>query len=129
MDKKCDRLYPSAPLEIIDLEQRLQKKLNDVNIFINQINNITEMITYFKDKDNKSKKRKNENHRTLNTSLETVDTNIIIGVTSSSITLSITGIGLIVLTTSAGIGFTLSLGKKVLHKMILNKYNKFKKQI
>ena len=26
MDQKTDRLYPSAPLESIDLEQRLQKK-------------------------------------------------------------------------------------------------------
>ena len=32
MDQKCDKLYPSAPLEIFDLEQRLEKKLNDFNI-------------------------------------------------------------------------------------------------
>ena len=56
MDQKCDRLYPSAPLENIDLEQRLEKKLNDVNSFIIRINNIKEMITYFKDKNNKSKR-------------------------------------------------------------------------
>ena len=40
MHRKCDRLYPSAPLEIIDLEQRLEKKINDVNSFNNHINNI-----------------------------------------------------------------------------------------
>ena len=56
MEQKCDRLYPSAPLENIDLEQRLEKKLNDVNGFNNHINNSKEMITYFKDKNNKSKK-------------------------------------------------------------------------
>ena len=57
MDQKCDRLYPSIPLENknIDLEQRLEKKINDVNSFNNHINNIKEMITYFKDKNNKSK--------------------------------------------------------------------------
>ena len=68
MDQKCDRLYPSAPLENIDLEQRLEKKLNDVNNFNNHINNIKEMITYFKDKNNKSKKKyiklKNDNYNT-----------------------------------------------------------------
>ena len=53
MDQKCDRLYSSAPLEIIDLEHRLEKKKNDVNSFINHINNIKEKITYFKDKNNK----------------------------------------------------------------------------
>ena len=50
MEQKCDRLYPSAPLENIDLEQRLEKKINDVNSFNNSINNIKEMITYFKKK-------------------------------------------------------------------------------
>ena len=39
MDQKTDRLYPSAPLEIIDSEQRLEKK-NDVNSFTNSVNNI-----------------------------------------------------------------------------------------
>ena len=54
MDQKCDRIYPSAPLENNDLEQRLEKKLNDVNSFNNHISNIKEMITYFRDKNNKS---------------------------------------------------------------------------
>ena len=60
MEQKCDRLYPSAPFENknIDSEQRLEKKLNDVSSFNNHINNIKEIITYFKDKNNKSKKTK-----------------------------------------------------------------------
>ena len=45
-----------------------------------------------------------------------------------SITLSITGIGLIILPISASIACTLSLGNKILHKLIINKYNKYKKQ-
>ena len=58
MEQKCDKLYPSAPLlGNIDLEKRLEKKINDVNSFNNHINNIKEMITYFKDKNNKSKKK------------------------------------------------------------------------
>ena len=73
MDQKSDRLYPSAPLEKnIDLEERLEQKLNDVNSFNNSINNIKEMITYFKDKNNKSKKRY-RNFETLNTILESVN--------------------------------------------------------
>ena len=127
MDQKCDRLYPSAPLENIGLEQRLEKKINDVNSFNNHINNIKEMITYFKDKNNKSKKRY-KNYKTLNTILESVDSIVIIGATATSITLSVTGIGLIVLPISAAIACTLSLGNKVLHKLIINKYNKYKKQ-
>ena len=128
MEHKCDKLYPSAPLlENIDLEKRLEKKINDVNSFNNHINNIKEMISYFKDKNNKSKK-KYKNYKTLNTLLESIDSIVINAATSTSITLSITGIGLIVLPISASIACTLSLGNKILHKLIINKYNKFKKQ-
>ena len=127
MDQKTDKLYPSAPLlENIDLEKRLEKKINDVNSFNNHVNNIKEMITYFKDKNSKSKKRY-KNYKTLNTILESVDSIVIIAATSTSITLSVTGIGLIVLPISAGLACGLSLGNKVLHKLILNKYNKYKK--
>ena len=127
MEAKTERLYPSAPLENIDLEQRLEKKTNDVNSFNNHINNIKEMITYFKDKNNKSKKRY-KNYKTLNKILESVDSIVIIAATSISITLSITGVGLIILPISAAVACTLSLGNKILHKIIINKYNKYKKQ-
>ena len=87
MDQKCDKLYPSAPLENRndDLEQRLEKKIIDVISFNNHINNIKEMITFFKDKNNKFKKRY-KNYKTLNTVLESVDSIVIITATSTSIT-------------------------------------------
>ena len=128
METKTERLYPSAPLiENIDLEKRLEKKINDVNSFKNHVNNIKEMITYFKDKNHKSKK-KYKKYKTLNTILESVDSIVIIAATSTSITLSGTGVGLIILPISGGTGCGLSLGNKVLHKLIINKYNKYKKQ-
>ena len=127
MEQKTDSLYPSAPMEKTDLEQRLEKKINDVNSFNNHINNIMEMITYFKDKNNESKKRY-KNYKTINTILESIESVFIIGATSTSITLSITGVGLIFSPISAAIACTLSLGKKVLHKLIRNKNNKYKKQ-
>ena len=69
MEQKCDLSYPTAPLlENIDLEKRFEKKINDVNSFINHISNIKEMITYFKDKNNKSKK-KYKNYETLKHSI------------------------------------------------------------
>ena len=85
------------------------------------------MIAYFKNKNHKSKKRY-KNYKTLNTILESVDSIVIIAATSTSITLSVVGIGLVILPISAGIACTLSLGNKILHKLILNKYNKYKKQ-
>ena len=121
MEQKCDKLYPSAPLlENIDLEKRLEKKINDVNSFNNHVSNIKGMISYFKDKNRKSKKTYKK-YKTLNTILELIDSIVIIGATSTSITLSVTGVGLIILPISAGIACTLSLGNKVLHKSIRNK--------
>ena len=58
MEQKTDRLYLSARLENNDLEQRLERKINDVNRFHNHINNIKKMSTYSKDEDHKSKKNK-----------------------------------------------------------------------
>ena len=124
MDQKCDRLYSSAPLENIDLEQRL-KKLNDVSSFNNHINNIKEMITYFKDKNNESKK-KHKKYRTITTILKSFDTFVIIATTSSSITLSLTGIGLIVIPLSTATACGLSIGNKVLYAIIINKYKNIK---
>ena len=125
MEAKTDRLYPSAPLEKnIDLEQRLEKKLNDVNSFNNHMNNIKEMITYFKDKNNKSNKK----YKTITTILKSFDTFVIIATTSSSINLSLRGTGLIVIPISTASACALSIDKKVLYEVIINKYNKNKKQ-
>ena len=126
MEQKTGSLYPSAPLDNNDLEQRLEKKLNDVNSFDNLINIFKEMITYFKDNNHKSKK-KSKNYKSLITILESVDSIVIIAATLTSQTLSITGVGLIILPISGRIACILSLGNKVLHKIILNKYNKYKK--
>ena len=128
MEAKTDKLYPTAPLlENIDLEKRLEKKKNDVNSFNNHVNNVKEMITYFEDKNHKSKK-KYKNYKTLNTVLESVDSIVIIGATSTSITLWVTGVCLIILPISAGIACALPLSNKVMHKLIINKYNKYRKQ-
>ena len=85
------------------------------------------MITYFKDKNHKSKK-KHEVYKNLNTLLESKDTIVFIGTTSTSITLSITKFGLIILPVSVAIACALLLCNKVLHKLIVNTYNKYKKQ-
>ena len=98
-----------------------------LTVLINHVNNIKELISYFKDSNHKSKKRY-KNYKTLNTVLESVDSIVIIAATSASLTLSITGIGLIILPISASIACALSLGIKVMHKLIINKYNKYKKQ-
>ena len=86
------------------------------------------MITYFKDKKHKSDK-KNEKDKTLSTLLKSLNTFAIIATTSNSITMSLTGIGLkaIPITTATTCG--LSIGNKVIYEIVMQKYNKYKKQI
>ena len=83
------------------------------------------MISYFKDKHNKSKK--NYRKKTLTTIIKSFDTFVIIATTTSSITLSLTGIGLIVIPKSTAAACGLSIGNKVVYETIMNKYNKYKK--
>ena len=102
MEQKTDRFYPSAPFENKnnDLEQRLEKKLKDVNSFKNSITNIKEMIIYFKDKHHKSK-IKYKKYKTFFTMLKSFDKIVNIATTTRSITLSGTGFGLIAIPISA----------------------------
>ena len=127
MDQKAARLYPSASSEKDDLEQRLEKKLNGVNCSSSHINNIKEMITYFKDKNNKSIE-KYKKDKTITTILKSFDTFAIIATTSSSVTLSFTGIGLMAIPTSTSVACGLTISNKVIYEIIINKYNNNKKQ-
>ena len=126
MDQKTDRLCPTAPFEKFDLEQRLEKKINDVNSFNNHINKNKELVTYFKDKNNKSK-RKYKKYRTLTVILKSFDTIVIIATKSTSITLSVTGIGLIAKPISTATACGLSITNKVLYEIVRQKDNKYKK--
>ena len=84
------------------------------------------MIIYFKDKNNKSKK-KYRKYETLTTILKSFDTFVVIATTSSSIILSLTGIGLIPIPISAATACGLSIGDEVVYERIINKYSKYKK--
>ena len=84
------------------------------------------MITYFKDKNQKSKK-KYENYIMLTRILKSFDTFVIFATTSSSITLSLTGIGLIVIPKSTVIACGLTINKKAIYEIVMRKYNRSKK--
>ena len=84
------------------------------------------MITYFKDKNNESK-NKYKKYKTLTTILKSFDTIVNNATTSSSISLSLTGFGLIVIPISSSFACGLSITNKVLNEIVLQKYNKHKK--
>ena len=117
MEQKSDRLYPSAPFRNIDLEQRL-RKIIDVNSLNIPINRIKVRNTFFKEKNKKSKKN-NKNYKTLTKKLKTIDTIVIIAKTSSSIMLSLTGIGLLGMPISTATACGLSVGNEVLCDIVV----------
>ena len=127
MEAKTDRLYPSAPLQQDDLEQRIEKKLKDVNSFNNHVNNIKEIFTYFKDKNNKYKKRYKK-YKNMTTILKLFDTFVNIATTSSSVSFSLTGVSLIAKPISTATACGLSISNKVIYEIIINNNNKHKKQ-
>ena len=103
----------------------MEKKVNHLNSFNNSINNKKEKITYFKGKNHESKKKLKKK---LTTILKPIDTFVNIATTSSSFTLSLTGIGLRATVISSSIACGLTIGSKVIYGIILQKYNKYKKQ-
>ena len=84
------------------------------------------MITYFKNKNDKSKK-KYKKYKTLTATIKSFDTFVIIATTSSFNTLSLTGIGLIAIPISTATACGLSIGNKVLFERVINKNNKYKR--
>ena len=85
-------LQPSAP----DLELIInKKKIKDMNSFNNSINNIMLMMKFYEQQYAKYKKKYNH-FNLLNNLIQGVDGVIIISCTSTSITFSIIGVGIIV---------------------------------
>ena len=107
-----------------DLEQTLEKKLNDLNIFVNSIFTLKKMITCFKDENHKSRK-KYKKLKMLSTILKSFDTIVIIATTSCSSTLSVTGFGLIAIPISASTPCGLEIGNKVIYEIFMQKYSKY----
>ena len=60
--------------------------------------------------------------------MKSFDTFAIFATTSSSITLSLTRLGLIVIPISIASACVFSIGNRVTYEIILQKYNKYKKQ-
>ena len=107
------RLYPSAPLENFDKKQNLEKKLNDVSSFNNSVNNLKEMNTYFEDENDKWERNFKKN-KMLPTVLKPLDTFVNFTRTSSSITLSLKGVGLKIILKSTGKACRLTIINKII---------------
>ena len=85
------------------INKRLQSELQKVNSFNNSIQKISLMMKYYELEENKNKKKYTK-YKLINNLINSTDGLIMIGTTSSSVTLSINGVGIIVVPITAGVG-------------------------
>ena len=85
------------------LQSALQSELQKVNSFNNSIQNISLMMKYF-EMEEKKYKQKYTKYKLINNLINSLDGIIVIGTTSTSISLSITGVGIKVVPIAAGVG-------------------------
>ena len=112
-----EKLYPC-----LRESDNLDLRLKEINSFNNSIQNIKDIQNFY---NHEAKKYKNKSkiYKLINCLIQSIDGVLLLGVSSTAITLSVTGVGLIVVLIASGIGAGVSIISK-----ILNEYLKRKEQ-
>ena len=120
---------PSAPYDdnVIEsmINKRLQSELQKVNSFNNSIQTISLMMKYY-ELEEKKYKQKYTKYKLINNLINSLDGIIVIGTTSASVTLSITGVGIIVVPIAAGFGCTTGILVKICSSYLKKKEQNYK---
>ena len=121
-------MTPSAPYDGKSMiNKRLQSELQKVNSFNNSIQNISLMMKYYELEENKYTKKYTK-YKLINNIIISTDGLIIIGTTSASVTLSITGVGIIVVPITAGVGCSTGILVKICSSYLKKKEQNYKLQ-
>ena len=107
------------------INKHLQSELQKVNSFNNSIQNISLMMKYYEMEENKYKQKYNK-YKLINNLINSLDGIIVIGTTSASISLSITGVGIIVVPIAAGVGCTTGILVKICSSYLKKKEQNYK---
>ena len=126
-------LSPSAPYDndLVEsminkrLQSALQSELQKVNSFNNSIQNISLMMKYY-EMEEKKYKQKYTKYKLINNLINSLDGIIVIGTTSTSVTLSITGVGIIVVPIAAGVGCATGILVKICSSYLKKKEQNYK---
>ena len=121
---------PSAPYDVESminkrLQSALQSELQKVNSFNNSIQNISLMMKYYEMEEKKYKQKYNK-YKLINNLINSLDGIIVIGTTSASISLSITGVGIIVVPIAAGVGCATGILVKICSSYLKKKEQNYK---
>ena len=115
-----EKLYPSLQPQVDSLEQHLNLRLKEINSFNNSIQNIKDIKNFYNHEAKKYKK-KSKQYKLINCLIQSVDGVSILAVSSTCVTLSITGVGLVVVPVASGIGAGLCIISKLLGEYLKRK--------
>ena len=117
---------PSAPYDVESMiNKRLQSELQKVNSFNNSIQNISLMMKYY-ELEEKKYNQKYTKYKLINNLINSLDGIIVIERTSASISLSITGVGIIVVPITAGVGCATGILVKICSSYLKKKEQNYK---
>ena len=109
-----EKLYPC-----LQQDQNLDLRLKEINSFNNSIQNI---------KDNKKYKKKSKIYKIINGLFQSIDGVSVLAVSSTCVTLSVTGVGLVVVPIASGIGAGLCIISKIAGEYLKRKEQHNKKK-
>ena len=102
-----EKLYPCLR-ESDNLDMRLKEK----NSFNNSIQNIKDIQNFYNHEAKKYKK-KSKQYKLINCLIQSIDGVSVLAVSSTCVTLSVTGVGLVVVPIASGIGAGLCIISKI----------------
>ena len=110
-----EKVYPCLqPSDSLDL------RLKEINSFNNSIQNIKDIQNFYNHEAKKYKK-KSKTYKIINELIQSIDGVLLLGVSSTAITLSVTGVGLIVVPIASGLGAGVSIISKILNEYLRRK--------
>ena len=102
-----EKLYPC-----LRESDNLDLRLKEINSFNNSIQNIKDIQNFYNHEAEKYKK-KSKQYKLINCLIQSIDGVSVLGVSSTCVTLSVTGVGLIVVPIASGIGAGLCIISKI----------------
>ena len=110
-----EKLYPC-----LQQDQNLDLRLKEINSFNNSIQNIKDIQSFYNHEAKKYEK-KSKIYKLINYLIQSIDRVLLLGASSTAITLSVTGVGLIVIPIASGIGAGVSIISKILNEDLKRK--------
>ena len=102
-----EKLYPC-----LRESDNLDLRLKEINSFNNSIQNIKDIQNFYNHEAKKYKK-KSKQYKLINCLIQSIDGVSVLAVSSTCVTLSVTGVGLVVVPIASGIGAGLSIISKI----------------